>query len=149
MRYGHDDDWVEDTVSEACAQILRSLHTYKSDITFRGWVARVCCNVCVSELRKSGRHSRALEPLSEDFDVEDSTLLAMDAHAAQAQICQALDRIAPEYRVVLILEYLNGCPLREISQALGIPIGTVKSRRAEGIKRLFRTMPPSFREGFR
>lgn len=43
-------------------------------------------------------------------------------------ITDALERIPPEQRAVLVLRQIEGLSEREVAQALNLPIGTVKSR---------------------
>ena len=48
----------------------------------------------------------------------------------------ALRQLGPEYRIVLLLRYYQGLSLQEISGALELPLGTVKSRLSVGTHRL-------------
>ena len=63
---------------------------------------------------------------------EDSPLEAMERQELSAAVRTALDRLAPEYRTVLVLREMEGYSYEEIAQILDCSLGTVKSRISRG-----------------
>jgi RNA polymerase sigma-70 factor (ECF subfamily) len=57
---------------------------------------------------------------------------ATDGLVDQMALEAALGRVSPEYRQVLALRHVAGLDYAEIADALGLPIGTVRSRLARG-----------------
>ncbi|PYP08608.1 MAG: RNA polymerase subunit sigma, partial [Gemmatimonadetes bacterium] len=49
-------------------------------------------------------------------------------NAAKETVGRALDRLAPEFREVIVLRELEGLSYKEISDVAGVPVGTVMSR---------------------
>jgi RNA polymerase sigma-70 factor, ECF subfamily len=54
----------------------------------------------------------------------------------KAQIRRAISELPEHYRSVFLLSHEEGIPYAEIAARLGIPLGTVKSRMAEAVRRL-------------
>ncbi len=53
---------------------------------------------------------------------------ATGAFADRELLAEALRRLSPEWRAVVVMHYYLGMPLPEVASSLGIPIGTAKSR---------------------
>jgi RNA polymerase sigma-70 factor (ECF subfamily) len=70
-----------------------------------------------------------------------------DAAAAAADVHRALQLVPDEFRAVLVLHDLQGVPYEEIAEALGAPVGTVKSRLHRGRVALGRVLRGEQREG--
>ena len=60
----------------------------------------------------------------------------LDAAAARTDIARALRRLKPAHREVLLLFAWEGLTYEQITQALGIPVGTVRSRLARARERI-------------
>jgi RNA polymerase sigma-70 factor (ECF subfamily) len=56
--------------------------------------------------------------------------------AAKETLARALDRLAPEFREVIVLRELEGLSYKEISEVAGVPLGTVMSRLSRARTRL-------------
>lgn len=139
--------------ADACQDVfvtcLRKLQGYRGTAAFTTWLHRVALNVCYDALRKRGRE----EPVEEvpvrasGFDVADATAVAVDVH-------RALQRIPDDFRAVLILHDVQGLPYEEVAEAVGAPVGTIKSRIHRGRLALARALgeqaapsPPSNKRG--
>ena len=61
---------------------------------------------------------------------------------AKETLRQALDRLAPEFREVIVLRELTGLSYKEIAQVTGSPVGTVMSRLARARQRLAEALGP-------
>lgn len=86
-------------------------------------------NTAISALRKSAR----LESVIADLDeLPSATVPAQDADAVD----HALARLGGAQREVLLLRFVEGLTLAEIAESLDIPVGTVKSRLHNGLRRL-------------
>lgn len=75
----------------------------------------------------------------------DSTRAFDDSHLVE----QALGNLSAGQRAVVVLRYYAGLNERQIADALGVPVGTVKSRQSRALARLARdghlTSPPEMR----
>ena len=57
-------------------------------------------------------------------------------HDAKETLGRALDRLAPEFREVIVLRELQGLSYKEIGEVTGVPVGTVMSRLSRARARL-------------
>ena len=79
-----------------------------------------------------------------EFDEAQHSGAVADAHpeaallrrAAKESLGRALDRLAPEFREVIVLRELEGLSYKEISDVAGVPVGTVMSRLSRARTRL-------------
>jgi RNA polymerase sigma-70 factor, ECF subfamily len=117
------DDLVQDCVERA----LRKQHLYDQARPLRAWLYAILRNIHVSHWRRSGQ----LGPMA---DVDD---LGAEAPALEPQqeqnlsvalIADALDKLPPPQREVLVLVSLEEQSYREAAEIIGVPIGTIMSR---------------------
>lgn len=119
---------AEDAVQSAWVVIVRRVNRLRDPAAVRPWMFRVVANKCVDRIRartSERRRETALEfdPVSPEY--REST--ASSEHNAN-RLRSALKRLDEDKRTVLRRHYLLGMSLKQIGAALGLPVGTVKSR---------------------
>jgi RNA polymerase sigma-70 factor, ECF subfamily len=117
-------DAAEDAVQESLVRAWRDLPTLRDPDRFEPWLYRVLVRACTDEARRTTRFSRTeavIGPLAAGTDPADF-LAERDAVAA------GLRRLDLDHRTVLVLRYYLDLSHPQIANALGVPIGTVKSR---------------------
>lgn len=130
---GNDAD-AQDAAQEALIAIARGLPRFDGRAAFTTWSYRVATNACLDELR---RRSRRPVPTSDDHDTLTNPA-ASPAPAPEAQVSDrltidaALTELPEDYRAAVVLRDLCDLDYAEISEALQIPPGTVRSRIARG-----------------
>jgi RNA polymerase sigma-70 factor (ECF subfamily) len=78
-------------------------------------------------VRLDGRNGEAgLEPLDPSEDNRPGH--ALEQAEQEQRVHRALARLSPEHKAVLVMKELEGQKYEEIAEALGVPIGTVRSR---------------------
>ncbi|MBR6571001.1 MAG: RNA polymerase sigma factor [Clostridia bacterium] len=114
-----NSDDCADAVQEALTRAWQRRHTLRSMDRFKPWLMRILVNQCKDMLRRQKR--RSFFPLEE---------AAADVAAADSpmELTEALSQLKPEWRMVIVLHYLEGCSVEEIAMMTGAPSGTVKSR---------------------
>lgn len=126
---------ADDAAQEALIRIVRSLDRFDGRSAFGTWAYRIATNTALDELRKRTRrpHLRLADdaaPSAEPVDpLADRTVEAIDDRLA---IDAALAALPEEFRVPVVMRDVGDLDYSEIADALGIPIGTVKSRIARG-----------------
>jgi RNA polymerase sigma-70 factor, ECF subfamily len=135
-RNAHD---AEDVVQEACLRALKYFDGFRGDegTSARAWLLTIVRNTAFSSGRRQSPDAAALE-----FDERQHSGAVADEHPeaallrgdAKQTLARALDRLAPEFREVIVLRELEGLSYKEISDVVGVPVGTVMSRlsRARG-----------------
>lgn len=142
-----DEAAAEDATQTAFISAYRNLKQYRGG-SFRAWVMRMVTNTCYDELRRRQRRPTIpLEPFNsdEDEEVESPTWLAdhnptpdeeIETRELEAAIQHCIQDLPEEFRAVVILVDVQGMDYNEVSQAMGKPLGTIKSRLARARLRL-------------
>ncbi len=120
-----DPDEAEDAVQEALVMAWRELPRLRDPERFEAWLRRLLVNAC----RDAGRRQRRIHLLRTSVSMDEPT--GVDGwHMIEEtdRLGRAFDRLPVEQRTVLVLEHYLGLSGPEIAAAVGIPLGTVKSR---------------------
>lgn len=136
----NEDAAAEDVTQTAFLSAYRSLDSFRGG-SFRAWVLKMVSNACLDELRRRKRRPTiSLEPINEDDEeIESPKWLADPSISPEEEIEKSeLNRVlqgcitglSEEFREVVILVDIEGLDYQEVSQAIGKPLGTVKSRLA-------------------
>ena len=130
-----DRELASDAVQEALIRAWRNLPGLRDPDAFTGWLHRLLVRSCIDAIRHRRARPTEVELLS--FDAPVDTDLASDV-VDRELIDEALRRLDPTWRAVVVLHYFLGMPLPEAASVLGIPLGTAKSRlhRSLGLMRL-------------
>lgn len=124
-----------DAVQEAYIRAWRSLPGLRDPDRFDGWLHRLLVRSCIDTLRRRG--ARPIEVELQQFGGPEIADPASDV-VERELIDDALRRLDPTWRAVVVLHFFLGMSLPEAAGALGIPVGTAKSRlhRSLGLMRL-------------
>lgn len=159
-----DYDEALDLTQEVFMQAHRSLGQFRGEARFGNWLLAITVNHCRNRLKSWKRRSRSKhdslsEPLGEEGsglhrelpDPGASALENVEGRQLEELVREELKHVDEEYRTVLVLRELQDVAYEEISQMLGIPVGTVKSRlhrgRSELRDRLRRRLMPDAWQG--
>lgn len=136
---------AEDLVAEAVAKAWLGFATLKDPSRFRGWIFRILTNEFLAQRRSAASHheSQPLPDETSDFSIFEQLhqpfLLWWSNpekefldRLLREDIVRAIDSIPEMFRVVVIFADVQGLSYQEIADALGVPIGTVRSRLARG-----------------
>ncbi|WP_435299569.1 RNA polymerase sigma factor SigE [Timonella sp. A28] len=127
---GNQQD-AEDLTQEVFIRVFKSLHNFQPG-SFEGWLHRITTNVFLDQVRRKKRIR--MDHMGDDaVTYADKNDLAdpvrgFDHHNLDYDVQEALDKLAPEYRVAVVLCDIEGLSYEEISATLGIKLGTVRSR---------------------
>lgn len=135
-----DEALAEDITQTAFLTAYQKLNTFR-DGSFQSWLFRIARNESYDELRRRKRRPSVSldQSLGEDDSQELGELLPGEGPAPeelaeageQRRLVQrSLARLPREHREVLTLVDMHAMDYQEAAQALGVPIGTIKSRLA-------------------
>lgn len=116
-----------DATQETFITVFRKADRFAGRSAFSTWLYRVAVNTCYDVARRNRR--RTADPFPEGLDPADPGA-GDDYESADIRpdIEQALAALPSEFRAVVILVDLEGLALDTVSEALNVPIGTIKSR---------------------
>ena len=137
LRYVHDPDEVMDVTQEAFIKAYRALPGFRGDSAFYTWLYRIAINTAKNHLISQGRR-----PPDEDINVEDAEQMDLDTglkeyatpehllakDQIEATVYEAIENLPDDLRTAITLRELEGLSYEEIAEAMGCPVGTVRSR---------------------
>lgn len=146
MAYHHafalmgDPAAAEDVTQESFIKAFQAIHSFRGG-SLRGWLLKIVTNTAYDSLRRSSFHpTQPLFPEDDDGEEIESPAWLRDPQASvqaaveRRELVKALNQVLAElpeaYRKVLTLVDVYELDYSEAAQALGIPLGTVKSRLA-------------------
>ncbi len=130
-------DFAQDLAQEALVKVYKSLGSFRFQSAFSTWLYAIVRNTYLDAVKSRAGRERALEePLTErevaelhDFATAEERLLAKESRRT---LLRALRQVPVAYRTVVALADVQGLGYEEIAGALGVPVGTVKSRLKRG-----------------
>lgn len=142
--FGAGDD-AADVVQDAFVKAYRSLDSFRDGAPFRPWLMRIVINETKNVVR--GR-TRRLALHRRSAAMPDVTVVADPADEAVATerrgaLLRAVQQLREDERAVVVCRYLLELGERETADALGVPVGTVKSRAARALVRMRGQLSPA------
>ncbi|HET6876566.1 MAG TPA: sigma-70 family RNA polymerase sigma factor [Jatrophihabitans sp.] len=125
---------VEDVLQRVFYEVWRVHSRYDPDQSLRGWVLGIARKRAIDHLRKRRDVVVPLDSMRE-ITADDGREIA-ERLAWADEVRTALQMLPDLQREVIELAYFDSYTQSEIAQALGIPLGTVKTRTARGLQRL-------------
>jgi RNA polymerase sigma-70 factor (ECF subfamily) len=132
---------AEDIVQEVFARVWREAATFdRSRGSAAAWIVTLTRNRAIDVIRSRSRRARHEDDQSAEEPVVTEAIATPEVQVVDAQraeaVRQALDSLRPEQRQVIELAYFGGLSHSEIAERLQQPLGTVKTRIAQSVKRL-------------
>jgi RNA polymerase sigma factor (sigma-70 family) len=122
---------ARDAVQDAYLKAFRYFESFHGD-SGRAWLLRIVRNVCYDALRARDSQRNVIS-LDEEAaaEVPDSkpgpNVLAIQ-NSTKLRVREALEALPLEFKTVIILREFDGFSYKEISEIMGVPVGTVMSR---------------------
>jgi RNA polymerase sigma-70 factor (ECF subfamily) len=138
-----------DVAQESFVTAWQQLPKLRDAATFRAWLRRICVNRSRNWLRARSRRPPAV------VDVTDEATAAVlpdpggdfrGAVEARTVLEPAFEALTPDQRAVLALHYSIGLSIAEAADALGVRVGTAKSRLSAGLVALRRELTDPLRD---
>lgn len=141
-RYVGDDDLADDVFQNTFVQVFLKIQQYEPGRPARPWLYAIATNQAIDALRRKNRRAdrRAGAAVGADDDGDPRPLFELlpsadpgpgelaDRAEQREQVRAAVGRLPDLLRQVVLMAYFQGMKYRDIADALGIPVGTVKSR---------------------
>lgn len=150
LRMTRNADDAADLVQETMVKAYRFWDRYEKGSNARAWLYKIMTNIFINSYRSK---SRAPQTVAYE-DIDDNFLFGQLADIAPAanpeeqffakvfddDVKKAIEELPEDFRVVVILSFLDGFSYQEIADIAGLNIGTVKSRLHRGRKLLQKSL---------
>jgi RNA polymerase sigma factor (sigma-70 family) len=128
----HDAADADDLTQATIERALKSRDQWQPGTRLDSWCYRIMRNLWIDTARSRSRKDAREVPEEEGLNVGEDPREAMDAAVDLKRIMAAMDRLPDEQHEVVALILVEGFGYREVSEMLGLPIGTVSSRLVRG-----------------
>jgi RNA polymerase sigma-70 factor (ECF subfamily) len=134
---------AEDLLQETLYKAYRSYDQFQQDTNFRAWIFKIMVNTYISIYRKTMRQPSKVSydeleeyQLYQDIQVESEFTTADNFYFSddvfEDEVKEALEKIPYYFRLVVLLNDIEGFSYQEIADIVKIPLGTVMSRLHRG-----------------
>jgi len=125
---------AEDVVQDAFLRILEAADRYRPSASFRTYLYRVVCRLCLDRIKK--KTPTIMESTLEIADPAPDALDRLTAREKKDAVKRALNALPPNQRSAIILSHYEGLHHREIAEILQITPKAVERRLARARERL-------------
>jgi len=154
VRLARDEHEAEDLVQETYLKAYKAFNRFEMrDFGIRPWLLRILHNTFLNRTTRQKRAPRATDQQALEQVVGKESSAgdfrgppALDYEHLDAEVKAAMERLGPEFRVVLALWATMEFSYQEIADILAVPIGTVMSRLHRARQHMLRELEGYARE---
>ena len=139
---GREED-ARDATQETFLAAFRSLRAFRGEAKVSSWLHRIAINQCITRQRRAKvRSESALEDEQEknassfSAPLRYSPAITAEGREQTLAVRKAVNSLPVELRQVVVMKEFEDLTFREISEALDVPLSTVKSRLYTALKQL-------------
>ena len=137
------EEEAKDAAQETFIAAFRNLKNFRGDAKVSSWLHRIAVNQCLTTMRRTKSRSESF--LDDEDDSADKVFVAppnkMPSKTAEQNermtlVRQAVNTLPVDLRQIIVMKEFEEMTFQEISDALEVPLSTVKSRLYTGLKQL-------------
>ena len=130
---------AQDLVQETFLKALQSVHRFQGRCAIYTWLRAILLNLTRHYHRTRKRFASTNEV--EELSTAPAGEQQLDAEFASSTLTNALSRLSPAHREVLVLRFYEDLKIHEIAAHIGVSRGTVKSRLHYAIAEMQKLLP--------
>lgn len=139
---GREED-ARDAAQETFISAFRNLGGFRGEAKVSSWLHRIAVNHCLTRVRRS--KTRNESPFENENEDESNSFFASTAKLPSGEaeqrerietVRKAVGSLPPDLKQVVVMKEFEEMTFQEISETLGIPLSTVKSRLYTALKQL-------------
>ncbi|WP_280745357.1 MULTISPECIES: sigma-70 family RNA polymerase sigma factor [unclassified Parabacteroides] len=131
---------AEELTQDVFLKVFKHLKTFKGDSSFSTWIYRIAYNTAISDTRKKKHEFLAMEEAMINNVSEEEVAQALgytDASEQMAMLDAALAKLPPDERALILLFYMEGKSIEEVSVISELSVSNVKTKLHRIRKKLF------------
>ena len=140
---------AEDAAQEAFFDAYRHLGGLREPLAFPSWLRRIVFKHCDRRTRRPAPPMLSFEEAGDPGSPNPSPADVAERNEMRDRLVGALGLLPEKQRAVLVLHYLSGHSLAELSRFLNVPVGTVKKRLHDGRDKLRDILTDEVTDGLR
>lgn len=117
---------ADDLVQATFLRALEKSDYFENGTSLRKWTSKIMFNLFVTEYRRKTKFETQYDP--EPYIMSQSIEATQDQQVELHAVGDALNTLSPDHREILMVVCVQDMPYQEVSETLGIPVGTVRSR---------------------
>lgn len=134
-RYLGNSEEAKEICQEVFIKVFRGISSFQNQCSLKTWIYRITLNTVLNEKRRWYQRLKdrfvGLETVTRThWDSIPDPELSLTMSERCRQVTMALKKLRADHRAILVLRDLEGLRYQEIADALGLALGTVKSRLA-------------------
>lgn len=119
----NNEEDVNDAIQETLINAYKKIDTLKNKKYMETWVTRILINKCYDIIDKNKVHERKVQKAIETYNSYNS-----NEFEQRTIVQKAVSQIEEDLKLIVVMYYYNQFSVKEISEIMGIPTGTVKSK---------------------
>ena len=128
LRITHEPEAARDCAQDAFIRAYRALHQYDPAYPFGPWLFRITTNASLNFIQRGRGREITVEELPDSPEpLETGPELSAVRREDVQEVLDAMALLPPAYRAALTLRHMQQLSYQEVADALGIPLGTVKT----------------------
>ena len=150
LKMVNNKDDAEDLTIEAFGKAFNSLKQYTPNYAFSTWLFKIASNNCIDFLRKKKKKIMSIDNSIENKDGDEIAIeLKSDARTPEQETIRNqkievmrsyVKKLKPRYETLVEMRYFKEMSYEEISNELGLPLGTVKAQLFRAREFLYKLM---------
>lgn len=140
LRIVHSHDLAQDVVSQVFLDVWRFAHRFECRSRVSTWLLSIARFKAINVMRRPTCQSLDEFDLPEIVDTGETPDVALSRKEVSSILRTCLEELSPDHRQMLNLFYYHDCSVAEVSERIGIPKATVKSRLFYARKHLARVL---------
>ncbi|HQX26430.1 MAG TPA: sigma-70 family RNA polymerase sigma factor [Alphaproteobacteria bacterium] len=125
---------AEDLLQSTVLRALEKKHLFQKDTDLFKWTSKIMFNLFVSEYRRRTKFETQYDP--ETYLERQSVEGSQEVKLELSKVKDAMKQLSADHQEILVLVCVKGMRYEEVSEALEIPVGTVRSRLARARENL-------------
>ncbi|GDX41197.1 RNA polymerase sigma factor [Armatimonadota bacterium] len=142
LRLTRQTEWAEDLTQDTLIRAYERFHLFTPGTNFRAWLFTILTHIYLNDCERARRRPSLVSlhnsgDSAEEWDFPSQSLLddpqaALLTNLLPEHLQEALDALPEEFRITVILVDIEDMNYQEVATALGVPVGTVRSRLSRG-----------------
>jgi RNA polymerase sigma-70 factor (ECF subfamily) len=125
-------DEAADIVQESLVRAYKALHRCKEPARFKAWLFRIVSNQCRTHLARRKRRREQSLAAASDVVAGQTPETALEVAEVRRRVHEALQRVPVDQREALVLKYVHGMTLPEMTELLSVTLSALKMRLLRG-----------------